>query len=210
MSRRTRSLKRVRTGVRLVLAALIINLLVYSLSLIAAIALDDDDPAFRILPVLAMISTTIAIVGRVFCLAVPKRFKLHNILYAAVACDCSAFALELLTTATILPDGWSSLANVISLAAFILFVVFLMRLADRLELTGAARLAEDILWTMGWIAAIVVLYPLTGVVLPIWGSVPGLIRLALTFILLLALTIKLIRQYASVLRWISGEIENQI
>ncbi|MEO2036868.1 MAG: hypothetical protein ABGZ35_32735 [Planctomycetaceae bacterium] len=77
--------------------------------------------------------TILALVGRIMCLSVPDDCAATGVIYAAVGCDVTVVLISAASWFVDLPQLVSLLSNLLSLAATILFLIFLGKIAQHIR-----------------------------------------------------------------------------
>ena len=130
------------TGVTYVYIGLIliaITILIIPLSMLLHAA-----PLLLALPLLWIASSLLSMIGRILCLSVPKEVGASGLIYAAVICDVSSLFAAVSPMATWLPN-LSAYQGLLSVAAMVLFILFLKKLAVFISDAESAILASNML-----------------------------------------------------------------
>jgi hypothetical protein len=139
-------LRTVAWGLQLVYAGLIVIVL----TVIVGFALGMYSPGRVALLALGgrLISSLLDIIGKIRCLAVPEKLRVSGIVYNSMGCTVAGYVLILVGRS--LPpfeiaNGADSLGELLLAAAYVLFLIFLQRLAEFIGSPRLARKAKTIL-----------------------------------------------------------------
>lgn len=204
--RRRKSLRLVRTGLTLVLAGLILVILVALAGFILGLldlSPETELQAVRYLAMTAVTANVLSIAGRVCCLVVPPQSGARPYIYGAVGLDLLSGALSIGFVAGVLPEWVTTISGLASVAALVLFVLFLLRLAVYLKIHEAAKEAEELL---GWGVWLVISLAALRYVLP-WIPILGWVVAFFLSIAVYVLFIVMVVRYAGLLWWLRSSIE---
>ena len=96
-------------------------------------------------PLMIIAGTILGLVGRIMCLSVPDDCAGSKVIYAAVVCDVAALLLSATGWFFDLPQLVNSLSDFLPLAAIILFLVFLKKIAAHIRDTASEQRASTVL-----------------------------------------------------------------
>jgi hypothetical protein len=208
---RRHGLERVNLGLGFHYARLVLFLLttVLLVGLSVGVALVPRSPIVRVLVVIGSLVTlglfflvpVLGLIGSILCLWVPKASKAKGLILASVALDVAAIPIGLVVQMRGLP---SLLVAPMGLASWVLFMLFLRRLASYLKQQPVAAEALALLW---WGLLLVVLPPVVLLLLSLvlrflpWLSIIALpvgliawVVLAIKFLIRLLALIGTLRQ----------------
>jgi hypothetical protein len=144
-----KALKRVADGLNLVYWGIAITLLsiIGGMVLIFAFGAMGGDLAAipAVLMGLGIIAgVIIGLVGRIFCLDVPEETNARPMIYSAVVCDILAVLVSVVVWIPGIPQAISSVNNLLSLLATLLFVIFMKRIANFIQRPELADRAQSL------------------------------------------------------------------
>jgi hypothetical protein len=136
------SFKNTRTGITLVYIGLVLTIL--SIFTIPLATVLRQVPVLFLFPLLLMAASLLSMIGRIFCLSVPKEVGASGLIYSAVALDVgSLFAA---VSRMIGLPNFSSFSGLLSVAAMVFFLIFLKKLAVFIKDNESADRVANLLW----------------------------------------------------------------
>jgi hypothetical protein len=193
-------LKQVRTGITLVFFGLVVVLLAAIGGLILFWALQDPRVFLPTL-ITAIVAAIIGLAGKLLCLSVPPSVGASAIIYTSAGIEVATVILQAARFFVALPPSLAPIAVMAGIVAYVLFVVFLKRLADYIGRPDLAKLAEHVLSTGAF--GIVLFFGgyFVGALLDVGRTLGGLMILFGAIVLLVAFV-----RYARVLHGLKAAI----
>ncbi len=139
----TDSWSSVRRGISLVYYGLVVA--VVTVSLLFLNGLMGPTGWGRILPVLMLAAGVMSLVGKLYCLGVPEKTGTKEIILAAVGLDIAGTVLGLARYVAVVPPFVGAVGSLMALVAPVLFLVFLMRLAESINQPALSEQAASVL-----------------------------------------------------------------
>ena len=134
--------KYTRTGITLVYIGLVLSVLsIFAFPLAAVLR---AAPLLLLFPALLVASSLLSMIGRILCLSVPKEVGAMGLIYAAVGCDVSSLFAAVSPMIPGLPN-LSLFSGLLSVAAIVLFLIFLKKLAVFINDSESAARASSLL-----------------------------------------------------------------
>jgi hypothetical protein len=132
MSTVDRRFHRVSTGLKLIYAGLVIVVLTFLGGMVLGAMGGKSEAVVYAVLGLAILAQILSIVGQFSCLDVPEKVKATGPIYAAVALSVTSIALSIASAipAVAAPAWAGQVAQLLSTAGSICFLVFLRRLAE--------------------------------------------------------------------------------
>jgi uncharacterized membrane protein len=143
-------LKSVQTGLRLVLFGLVVSILTVAAAFLVPFLVGQGDfdtvlLLIRILLVMGVIGSILSITGKIFCLSTPKEMKGVEIIYIAVSFEVVSAILGIAQIVTVVSPLVRLGGGILSLAAFVLFLLYLRSLAEYVGDRASAANASSVL-----------------------------------------------------------------
>ena len=98
-----------------------------------------------LVPLMLIAGTILGLVGRIICLAAPDEMQATGIIYAAVACDIVVVLISAAGWFVPVSDFVGSLSGLLSLAATVLFLIFLRQTATYIRDSVSERRAGNVM-----------------------------------------------------------------
>jgi hypothetical protein len=200
----------VRSGLTIVLVALGLVVLVQlaefvlvRLALFGAMEAQTTVRWLRSLAIAAVTANVLSIAGRACCLVVPGQSRAKPFIYGAVALDILSGALHLAFAADLLPESLQPVAGLSAVAALVLFVLFLLRLAVYLKLNEPAKEADTLLGWGVWLVIFLVALNYVLPYIPILGWAIGFMLAIGVNIMMIVMVVR----YAELLWWLRSSIK---
>ncbi len=170
----------VKTGITLIYWGIVILLLAIISGILVPFIVKDLETFVRLMMVLGVVvilANIITIVGKVMCLGAPQETGAREFIIAAVVADGLSLLISLAGLFQQLPSYAPQVANLLSMAGFVLFMLFLKQVAIFIQRDDLAQAAASVL-TLGIILIVTaILTGLLAFVAPVLVLITGLVML---------------------------------